>query len=88
MTDWVFLHGGALGDLALTLQLALRMPGVNRESAVLVISRTDTGDLSGCQPSVKFAAVLGSSGEITSRSCSRQGAAYSRVGVFRDAAAA
>jgi hypothetical protein len=48
----LILHGGALGDLALTLQLALRVSGVNRESAVQVISRTDPGDLSGCQPGV------------------------------------
>jgi len=52
MSDrYVLLHGGALGDLALTLQLALRLPSVER-TGLLVISRTDPGDLTACRPSI------------------------------------
>jgi hypothetical protein len=50
--DWTILHGGALGDLVLTLQFALRLPGVSRQSRIVVLSRVDPGDLSACRPSI------------------------------------
>ena len=50
--DWLILHGGALGDLVLTIQLALRLPGVVEGGTLRVISRTDPGDLSACRPSI------------------------------------
>ncbi len=50
--DWLILHAGALGDLLLTLQLALRLPGVAESEGVRVVSRTDPGDLSACRPSI------------------------------------
>lgn len=50
--EWVILHGGALGDLVLTIQLALRLPGVSDMGVLHVISRTNPGDLSGCRPSI------------------------------------
>ncbi|MBP9024656.1 MAG: hypothetical protein KBH81_00750 [Phycisphaerae bacterium] len=58
---WIILHGGALGDLALTLQLALRLPRVGQEGRVHVVSRTDFGELSACCPSItrQCADVLG-----------------------------
>ena len=48
----VMLHGGALGDLALTLQLAVRLPGVDAASTLRVVSRVNPGDLSACRPSI------------------------------------
>ena len=51
--DWLLFHGGALGDLALTVQLALRLSGVHGGSGLLVVSRTGLGRLSGCRPSVR-----------------------------------
>jgi hypothetical protein len=53
LKDWVLLHGGALGDFALTLRLALQLPDVEPTGVIQVISRTDPGDLSGGQPSVR-----------------------------------
>lgn len=50
--DWLILHAGALGDLLLTLQLALRLPGVAESACLRVVSRTDPGDLSACRPSI------------------------------------
>ncbi|MEP0846653.1 MAG: hypothetical protein HRF50_07495 [Phycisphaerae bacterium] len=50
---WLILHGGALGDLALTVQFALRLPGVSPASTLTVISRVRLGDLSDCQPAVR-----------------------------------
>lgn len=47
--DWVILHAGALGDLVLMLHLALRLTPAG---VVRLISRTDPGDLSACQPAV------------------------------------
>ena len=52
MAHWLILHGGALGDLALTLHLALRLPGVGQGSTLHVISRVDPGDLSDCRPTI------------------------------------
>lgn len=43
--EWVVLHGGALGDLALTLQLALRLPGVEASGRLALISRVSLGEL-------------------------------------------
>jgi hypothetical protein len=53
MSDWVILHGGALGDLTLTIQLALRLPDVGEGGGLHVVSRTDPGDLSACRPSIR-----------------------------------
>jgi len=51
-TDWVILHGGALGDLVLTMQLALRLPGIEAGGTLHLVSRTDPGDLSACRPRI------------------------------------
>ncbi len=50
---WTILHGGALGDLVLTIQLALRLPSVARNGTLDVISRVDPGDLSQCRPAIR-----------------------------------
>jgi hypothetical protein len=50
--DWLILHGGALGDLVLTIQLALRLPGVGDANRLSLVSRTDPGDLSACRPGI------------------------------------
>ncbi len=50
--SWTILHAGALGDLTLTLQLACRLPGVERASRLTLISRADPGDLSAARPAV------------------------------------
>ncbi len=51
-TRWTILHGGALGDLCLTLRLAVRLPGAGRDAALHVVSRVDPGGLSDCRPAV------------------------------------
>lgn len=51
-TTAVILHAGALGDLVLTIQLALRLPPFIDTGRLHLISRTDPGDLSTCQPSI------------------------------------
>lgn len=53
-SEWAILHGGALGDLVLTIQLALRVvdPGRVAGGRLHVISRTNPGDLSACVPSI------------------------------------
>ena len=48
----VLLHGGALGDLVLSIQLGLQICGA-RARGVLAISRVDPGELSGCRPSIR-----------------------------------
>ncbi len=54
MTDrTIIFHGGALGDLVLTIQLALRLPRINAESVLRVVSRVNPGDLSKCRPSIE-----------------------------------
>jgi hypothetical protein len=53
VSDWLILHGGALGDLALTLHFALRLSGIEAASALTVVSRVDPGDLSACRPSIR-----------------------------------
>ncbi len=50
--DWLVLHGGALGDLVLTIQLARRLPGA-AQHGINVISRIDPGDLSALRPRVR-----------------------------------
>jgi len=50
-TDWLILHGGALGDLVLTLQLALRLPG--SDGGLDVVSRVNPGTLATCRPAVR-----------------------------------
>lgn len=49
---WTILHGGALGDLALTIQLALRLPVIGEAETLRLIARVDPGDLSACRPSI------------------------------------
>ena len=51
-TNVLILHGGALGDLALTLQFALRLTMPRAGDELLLISRINPGDLSSCRPSV------------------------------------
>jgi hypothetical protein len=51
--DWLILHAGALGDLVLTIQLALRLPGACTASDLRLVSRTNPGDLSHCRPSIR-----------------------------------
>ena len=48
----LILHGGALGDLALTLQLALRLVTPHTRGGVELVSRTNPGDMSNCRPRV------------------------------------
>lgn len=50
--EWLILHAGALGDLVLTVQLALRLPLSGAEGALHLISRSDAGNLTSCQPSI------------------------------------
>ncbi len=57
--DWLILHAGALGDLILTIQLALRLPGVNGSSKLHILSRSDPGDLSNCRPAVSRQSIEG-----------------------------
>ena len=52
IANWVVLHAGALGDLILTIQLALRLPGVRGGAGLHLISRTDPGGFSGCAPPI------------------------------------
>ncbi len=51
-TPWTLLHAGALGDLVLGIQLALRLPGATTAETLHVVSRTNPGDLSRCRPQV------------------------------------
>lgn len=50
--DWTILHGGALGDLCLTLRLALQIAGVAPHSRLQLVSRTDPGDLAAGRPAI------------------------------------
>lgn len=50
--EWVLLHGGALGDLALTIQLAMQLPGVSRGTVLRVLSRVSLTGLDGSRPAV------------------------------------
>lgn len=49
--NWLVLHGGALGDLVLTVQLALRVFG--RTATLELLARVNPGDLSACTPSIR-----------------------------------
>ena len=51
-SEWLLIHGGALGDLALMLRLVLRLPGMAQAAGVHVLSRVDPGDLSDATPRV------------------------------------
>lgn len=51
--DWLILHAGALGDLVLTIQLALRLPRGGAGAGLHLVSRTHPGDLSTCQPAIR-----------------------------------
>ena len=51
--DWLILHGGALGDLVLTVQLALRLPQVGRDGRLNIVSRSHPGDLAACRPRIE-----------------------------------
>ena len=50
---WTILHSGALGDLVLTIQLALRLPDAYADGVLEFVSRVNPGDLSNCRPSVR-----------------------------------
>ena len=51
-TEWTILHGGALGDVVLTLQLALRIEALRRAKRILLVSRVSLGNLSDCRPAI------------------------------------
>ncbi|MBU0639828.1 MAG: glycosyltransferase family 9 protein [Planctomycetes bacterium] len=51
---WVILHAGALGDLVLTVQLALGLDEVQRGRQLHLLARACPGDLSECMPSITF----------------------------------
>ncbi|MBW7904024.1 MAG: hypothetical protein LC135_14220 [Phycisphaerae bacterium] len=51
--EWLILHGGALGDLVLTLQLAMRLARPRDGAAVLVASRTSLRGLDDAAPAVR-----------------------------------
>jgi hypothetical protein len=57
--DWLILHAGALGDLILTIELALRLPDANKGGRLHLLSRTDPGDLSGCRPAISRQSIEG-----------------------------
>lgn len=46
-SEWVILHGGALGDLVLTLQLSLSIEPVLTSGEICVVSRVDPRPLTG-----------------------------------------
>ncbi len=50
---WLIFHGGALGDLVLTIQLALRLLSPARGDGLHVVSRTHPGALDACRPQVR-----------------------------------
>lgn len=52
--DWTILHGGALGDLALSVQLALRLPGVGPGSTFTLLSRVRLDALHDARPSIRW----------------------------------
>lgn len=51
--QWTILHAGALGDLVLTVQLALRLPRVALQGELQLVARADLGDLAGCRPALR-----------------------------------
>lgn len=50
---WTILHGGALGDLVLTLQLARRLPGMQAGATLRLVTRVNPGDLTTFRPPVR-----------------------------------
>jgi hypothetical protein len=50
---FLILHGGALGDLVLTLQLARGLSQVDAGTVLRIVSRVNPGDLSRCRPSIE-----------------------------------
>ena len=57
--DWVVVHAGALGDLVLTVQRARRLPRADPNDRLHLISRSDPGNLTSCQPSITHQAADG-----------------------------
>lgn len=57
--DWTIVHAGALGDLALTVQLALRLPRIVLEGSLTLVSRADLGNLADRQPRIRHVAAEG-----------------------------
>jgi hypothetical protein len=51
--EWLILHGGALGDLVLTLQLAMRLARPQNEDTILLASRTSLRGLDDAAPAVR-----------------------------------
>ena len=51
-TGWSILHGGALGDLVLTIELALRVCTAQPVESAQLITRAHPGDLSTCRPNI------------------------------------
>ncbi len=51
-SDWLLLHAGALGDLALTLGMLLRHADFASRGGTIV-SRVDPGDLADCRPPLR-----------------------------------
>lgn len=56
---WTILHSGALGDLALAIQLALRAGMAQQCGSLTLVSRTNPGDLSQCNPTVARRSIEG-----------------------------
>lgn len=52
MSGSVILHGGALGDLVLTIQLALASEAL-RDGPITLLSRTDPGLRRACEPAIE-----------------------------------
>lgn len=53
------MHGGALGDLVLSIQLALRARLTHGGGRLTVLSRTHAGDLSACTPAIERRSIEG-----------------------------
>lgn len=50
---WLILHAGALGDLALTLRLALRLPGLREAPKLDLLARAELADLRYARPAIR-----------------------------------
>lgn len=50
--NWLIIHAGALGDLVLTLQLALRLPGLNRDGRLHLLARVTLPHLEDARPAI------------------------------------
>lgn len=51
--EWLLLHGGALGDLALSAWLTVGVAEVQRAGRLTVVSRVSLGDLSAASPAIR-----------------------------------